>query len=54
MAVILSTDDFEGLLDTMEILQDKAGLKRLKAAKQQVSRGQTKSLEEIRASLKLV
>jgi PHD/YefM family antitoxin component YafN of YafNO toxin-antitoxin module len=54
MAVILSPDDFEGLLETMDILQDEAGLSRLKKAKRQVLRGQTRTLEAIRASFKLV
>ena len=50
-AILLNVDDYEGLIETLEILQDKAGVKRLKSAKQQILKKQTRSLEEIRASL---
>ncbi len=51
-AILLSTEDYEGLLETLDILEDKAGMKRLKRAKSQLAKGQTRSLEDIRNSLK--
>ncbi|MFC1679593.1 type II toxin-antitoxin system Phd/YefM family antitoxin [Elusimicrobiota bacterium] len=51
VAVVLSPDDFEGLLETLDILEDKAGLKRLRKAKRELSEGKTRSLDEIRRSL---
>lgn len=53
-AVILSPDDYEGLLETLEILQDKPLMKRLVRAERDVAAGRTRSLEEIHASLRRV
>ena len=46
-AVMMNVEELEGLLETLDILEDKAGLKRLKKAFQEVKSGQTRSLEEI-------
>lgn len=51
-AVIMSADDYEGLLETIEILQDKTGLARLRQAEREVKQGRTRSLEEIDRSLR--
>ena len=48
VAVMISPDDYEGLLETVEILSDKESVKRIKQAKQQVKEGRTVSLEELR------
>ena len=40
-AVLLSADEFEGLLETLEILSDKSLVKRLIEADEQLSRGAT-------------
>lgn len=52
VAVILSPDDYEGLLETLDILRDTALLKRLRVAERQVARGQTRSLDDIDRSLR--
>ena len=51
VGVILSFDDYEGLLETIDIMKDKDLLKRLKRAEADVKAGRTRSLEEIRRSL---
>ena len=48
IAVMISPDDYEGLLETVEILSDKESVKRIKQAKQQIKEGRTVSLEELR------
>ena len=48
IAVMLSPDDFEGLLETIEILSDKEAVKRIKQAKQEIKEGKTVSLEGLR------
>jgi prevent-host-death family protein len=53
-AIILSLDDFEGILETLEILQDKAGLSRLKKAEREAKAGKTRSLKEIHRDLSIV
>lgn len=52
-AVILSLDDYEGLLETIEILGDKKLMARLKKAEKEVREGKTRPLNEIRRSLGL-
>ncbi|MBI4375617.1 MAG: type II toxin-antitoxin system Phd/YefM family antitoxin [Elusimicrobia bacterium] len=51
LAVILSTDDYEGLLETIEILQAPACLRRISRAKKEMRAGKVRSLEEIHRSL---
>lgn len=51
VGVLMSPDDYEGLLETMDLLEDKAGLKRLLRAKREAKEGRTRGLEEIRRSL---
>ena len=46
-AVLMSPDDYEGLLETLDILQDKAGIRRLKKAMGEVKKGHTRLLQEI-------
>lgn len=50
-AVLLSADEFDGLLETLEILSDKALVKRLIEADDELSRGGGHSLEEVRREL---
>ena len=50
-AVIISHEDFEAMLETIEILQDKAGMARLKKAKREVKNGKTKNITEVRRFL---
>ena len=48
VAVMLSPDDFEGLVETVEILSDKETVKRIKQAKREIKEGKTVSLETLR------
>ncbi|HDH05814.1 MAG TPA: type II toxin-antitoxin system Phd/YefM family antitoxin [Nitrospirae bacterium] len=52
-AVILSSEEFEGLLETLEILSDKEEREAIARAKQQVNKGKTVSLRDFKARLKL-
>lgn len=47
IAVVMSPDDYEGLLETIAIMSDKALLKRLKRARADVKAGRVKALEEV-------
>ncbi len=51
IAVMMSPDDYEGLLETIEILSDKETVRRIKKAKRQIKEGKTVSLEELRHKL---
>lgn len=51
VAVMMSPDDYEGLLETIEILSDKETAKRIKAAKQEIKAGKTVSLEKLRHNI---
>lgn len=53
-AVILSTDDYESIIETMEIEADTECMKRIKEAEAQLKRGKGKKLDIIREELKLV
>lgn len=48
VAVMMSVDDYEGMLETMEILSDKEAVKRIRKAKRQIREGNTISLEDLR------
>jgi prevent-host-death family protein len=50
-AVILSAEDFEGLLETLDILGDEACLARLAAAEEDLARGGGHRLEDVRREL---
>jgi prevent-host-death family protein len=50
-AVLLSADEFEGLLETLEILSDKILVKKLVEADEELSRGGGHNLEEVRREL---
>ena len=50
-AVLLSSDEFEGLLETLEILADEAQVRRLAEADRELSRGGGQPLDEIRRQL---
>lgn len=51
VAVMLSPDDYEGLLETIEILSDKEAVKRIKLAKQEIREGKTVSLADLRRKI---
>lgn len=48
VAIMISPDDYEGLLETIEILSDKEAVGRIKEAKREIKAGKTVSLEELR------
>ncbi len=50
-AVLLSSEEFDGLLETLEILSDKALVKRLIEADDEFSGGGGYALEEVRQEL---
>lgn len=52
-AVILSSDEFEGLLETLDILTCKEEKEAIARANEQVKRGKTISLEKIKAKYDL-
>ncbi|VAX35461.1 hypothetical protein MNBD_UNCLBAC01-1744 [hydrothermal vent metagenome] len=51
VVVMLSMDDYEGLLETIDILSDKETVKRIKAAKQGIKDGKTVSLKDLRKKI---
>ena len=52
-AVILSSDEFEGLLETLDILSRKEEKEAIARAKEQVRKGKTVSLKDFKSRLKL-
>ena len=51
VAMMISPDDYEGLIETIEILSDKDAVKRIKEAKRGIAAGKTISLEELRSKI---
>jgi antitoxin YefM len=51
VAVMISPDDYEGLLETIEILSDKEAVKRIRQAKREIKEGKTISLEALRKEI---
>ena len=51
IAVMMSPDDYEGLLETIEILSDKDTAKRIKQAKVEIKQGKTVSLQELKRKI---
>lgn len=54
VAVMMSPDDYDSLLETIEILSDKETVKRIKKAKKEVTEGKTISLEDLRNRIEKV
>jgi prevent-host-death family protein len=52
-AVILSSDEFEGLMETLDILSNKEERDAISRAKKQVRKGKTVSLKDFKARLKI-
>ena len=52
--IMISIDDYEGLLETLEIESDPELMKRLKQAELDMKNGKGKSLEEIHKELGIV
>ena len=45
--VLISQEDYESLLETLELLSTPGMLKSIRAAKEDIKRGRTKSLKEV-------
>ncbi len=54
VAVMMNIDDYEGILETLEILSDKEAVKRIKKAKQEIKTGEAVSLEQLRRRIESV
>jgi len=51
VAVMMSPDDYDGLLETIEILSDKETAKRIRKAKKEIKEGKTISLEDLKRKI---
>ncbi|MBO9577682.1 MAG: type II toxin-antitoxin system Phd/YefM family antitoxin [Microbacteriaceae bacterium] len=51
-AVILSAEEYDGLLETLEILSDPEAMAEIREAEAAIARGETYSLEEVEAELR--
>ncbi len=54
VAVMMSPDDYDGLLETIDILSDKETVSRIKKARREIKEGKTISLEELRRKIENV
>ncbi len=52
--MLISPEDFDGLLETIEILSDKTALKRIKKARKEAQAGKTTSLADLKRRLERV
>lgn len=46
-AVVMNADEFDGWLETLEIMSDKKALKEIRKAKRELATGRTKSFAEV-------
>ena len=51
VAVILAAEDYESLMETMEILSDRQAVADIREAEQQMAQGQSYGEEQVRAAL---
>lgn len=51
VAVMISLDDYDSLLETIEILSDKSLVRRIKKAKREIEQGKTITLEALRRKI---
>ncbi len=54
ISIMLNIDDYEGLLETIEILSNKNIVKRIKKAKKEIKEGKTISLEKLRCKIEKI
>lgn len=52
--MLINPEDFEGLLETIEILSDKTALRRIKKARREAEAGKTVTLAELRRRIERV
>ena len=50
-AVLLSAEEYDGLIETLDVLSNRAERRAITRAKSQVRRGQTVSLEELKKKI---
>jgi prevent-host-death family protein len=46
-AVVMNADEFEGWLETLELMSDKKALKEIRKARRELACGKTKSFKEV-------
>ncbi len=51
VVVMLSIDDYESLMETLDILADPETMKRIRKSEEDIKKGKFKSLEEIKRSI---
>lgn len=49
--MLISPEDYEGLLETIEVLSDRAAVKRIRKSRKEAGAGKTVSLEALRRRL---
>lgn len=49
--ILMSPEDYEGLLETLDILSDKSAVKRIRKARREARAGKTTSLSTLRRKL---
>ena len=54
VVVMMSVDDYESILETIEILSDKRAMKRIKMSDAEIKQGKTVSLEKLRQEIERV
>jgi PHD/YefM family antitoxin component YafN of YafNO toxin-antitoxin module len=52
--MMINPEDYEGLIETIEILQDRSALRRIRKARKEARAGKTISLETLRKKLENV
>ena len=53
-AVLISKEDYEGLLETLDILSNKETVKRIEKAKREIEQGKTVTLEQLRRDIESI
>lgn len=46
-AIVMSADEFEGWLETLEIMSDKKALREIRQARKEIEKGKSYSFEEV-------
>ena len=54
VALMMSIEDYEGLIETLDILSDKKLMKRIKAAESDIEKGDLTALDEVERELGIV
>jgi prevent-host-death family protein len=52
-AIIMSTEEFEGLMETLDILSNREEIRAIARAKREVRKGKTVALKEFKEGLKI-